>query len=316
MAAKSYPGTTIKVIGIGGAGGNAIDRMFQCKIKGIELVAVNTDAQDLKKIHAHKKVHIGKVSAGGLGAGMNPDVGKKAAEESLGEITEVLKDADMVFLAAGMGGGTGGGAAPVIAKLAKSQDILTIAVVTKPFSFEGGFRSRLASRALQELEEHVDTLLIIPNDQVLKLVNEETTVLDAFWKADEVLRQAVQGISDLIVVPGLINVDFADVRSIMKNAGQAIFGMGVAKGEKRVETAFDTALHSPLLDMSVKGAKGILFNVAGPQDLGLGEIMDAARKVQESVAPQAKIIFGAVHDPSLKSGEVRVTVIATGFSSS
>lgn len=305
--------TIIKVIGIGGAGGNAIDRMMQCKIKGIELIAANTDIQDLRKIKAHQKIRIGLESNKGLGTGMNPELGKKAAQESREELLSILGDTDMVFLAAGLGGGTGGGAIPVIAELAKSQKVLTIAVVTKPFSFEGSWRARLADRALQELKLKVDTLLIIPNDQVLELSDPDTPIISAFWKVDEILRQAVQGISDLIVVPGIINVDFADVRSIMENSGQAVFGMGQGKGEKRIETALETALHSPLLTMSMKGAKGILFNIAGSGDLSLTEINIAAQHMRETVSPQAKIIFGAVQDKNLKVGEVKITVIATGF---
>jgi len=306
--------TTIRVIGIGGAGGNAIDRMVQCKIKGIDLVAVNTDVQDLKKIRASQKIRIGQESTHGLGAGMNPDVGRKAAIESREELLGVLSGVDMVFLTAGLGGGTGGGAIPILAELAKSQGALTIAVVAKPFSFEGAWRAKLAERALKELRGKVDTLLVIPNDQILKLADQDTTVISAFWKADEILRQAVQGISDLIVVPGLINVDFADLKSIMKNSGRAVFGMGQAKGEKRIEVALEAALHSPLLEMSIKGAKGILFNIASADDdISLTEIQEVAQKMKEAVASQAKIIFGAVQDKNLKSGEVRIMVIATGF---
>jgi len=306
--------TTIKVIGVGGAGGNAIDRMVQCKIKGIDLIAINTDVQDLKKIRATQKVRIGQESTQGLGAGMNPELGKRAALESKEELEEVLRGADMVFLTGGLGGGTGGGAIPVIAEIAKSQGALTIAVVTKPFSFEGTWRTRLSERVLQELKGKVDTLLVIPNDQILKLSDQDTTVLGAFWKADEILRQAVQGISDLIVVPGIINVDFADLKSIMKNSGKAVFGMGQAKGEKRIENALELALRSPLLNMSIKGAKGVLFNIGGSDDLSLTEINEAAQKMKQEVSGQAKIIFGAVLDKNLKPGEVRITVIATGFS--
>lgn len=306
--------TTIKVIGIGGGGGNAIDRMAQCKIKGIELIAINTDVQDLKKIRASRKIRIGQESSRGLGAGMNPDLGKRAAVESKEEVAEALKGAEMIFLAAGLGGGTGGGAIPVIAEIAKSQGALTIAVVTKPFLFEGAWRARLAEKALQDLRGKVDTLLVIPNDQILQLADEDMSVVAAFWRADEVLRQAVQGISDLIVMPGVINVDFADLKSIMKNSGRAVFGMGQAKGEKRISTALDMALHSPLLNTSIKGAKGILFNVAGTEDLSLTEIQEAAQQMRSDVSPQAKIIFGAMQDKTLKPGEVRITVIATGFS--
>src|SRR3989344_1450538 len=305
--------TTIKVMGVGGAGGNAIERMMQCKIKGIELIAVNTDMQDLKKTRAHRKIRIGQESTRGLGAGMNPELGKRAAVESREELTEVLKGADMVFVTAGLGGGTGGGAIPGVAEIAKSQGALTIAVVTRPFSFEGIWRGKLAERALLELKSKVDTLLVIPNDQILQIIDQDTSVISAFWKADEILREAVQGISDLIVVPGIINVDFADLKSIMKNSGKAVFGMGQAKGEKRIDQALEEALHSPLLDISIKGAKGILFNVGSSDDVTLSENQEAAKKVQEQVAPQAKIIFGAVHDKNLKQGEVRITLIATGF---
>jgi len=306
--------TIIKVLGIGGAGGNAIDRMVQGKIKGIDLIAINTDVQDLKKIRASKKLQIGKESTQGLGTGMNPELGRKAALESKEELIEVLQGADMVFLTAGLGGGTGGGAISVIAEIAKAQGALTVAVVTRPFSFEGSWRTRLADRMLQEVKGKVDTLLVIPNDQILKLSSQDTSVLAAFWKADEILRQAVQGISDLIVVPGIINVDFADLKSIMKNSGKAVFGTGVAKGEKRIETALGLAIHSPLLNMSIKGAKGVLFNVAGSDDLSLAEINEAAQKMKQEVSPQAKIIFGAVQDKNLKPGEIRITLIATGFS--
>ena len=295
--------TNIRVIGIGGGGGNAIDRMMQCKLKGIELIAVNTDIQDLKKVRAHKKLHIGNDVTGGMGAGMNPDLGKKAAQESLEQISELLAGTEMVFLTAGLGGGTGGGAIPVIAELAKKQGILTIAVVTKPFSFEGAWRMRLADRALENLKGRVDTLLVIPNDHILEMSEEDTQVVSAFWKADEVLRQAVQGISDLITLPGIINVDFADMRSIMKNSGRAVFGTGKAKGESRIELALDQALNSPLLNLSIEGAKGVLFNMAGAKDMSLVEVDEAA-----------KIIFGAVMDKSLKIGEIKITVIATGFS--
>lgn len=306
--------TTIKVLGIGGAGGNAIDRMVQCKIKGIDLIAINTDVQDLKKIRASQKLQIGKESTQGLGAGMNPELGKRAALESKEDLIEILQGADMVFLTAGLGGGTGGGAISVVAEIAKAQGALTVAVVTRPFSFEGSWRTRLADRMLQEVKSKVDTLLVIPNDQILKISGQDTSVLVAFWKADEILRQAVQGISDLIVVPGIINVDFADLKSIMKNSGKAVFGTGVAKGEKRIETALDLAIHSPLLNMSIKGAKGVLFNVSGSDDLSLAEINEAAQKMKQEVSSQAKIIFGAVQDKALKSGEVRITLIATGFS--
>jgi len=307
------PKTIIKVLGIGGAGGNAVDRMIQAKIRGVDLIAINTDAQDLKKIRAHHKIRIGKESTKGLGAGMNPELGRKAALESKEELMAALSGADMVFLAAGLGGGTGGGAIVPIAEMARAQKILSIAVVTKPFSFEGSWRNKLAARALEALRGKVDTLLVIENDQILELANQDTTVLSAFWQADEILRQAVQGISDLIVIPGIINVDFADVRSIMSSAGQAVFGVGKAKGEQRIEQALDAALHSPLLNMSIQGAQGVLFNVAGGDDLSLSEVSEAAKKIKEKLAPGATIIFGAVYDKTLKAGEVKITLIATGF---
>ncbi|MDP4007028.1 MAG: cell division protein FtsZ [bacterium] len=307
------PKTTIKVFGIGGAGNNAVDRMVQTKIRGVELVAINTDAQDLKKVRAHRKIRIGKESTKGLGAGMNPELGRKAALESKEELNQALQGTDLVFLAAGLGGGTGGGAIVPIAEMAKAKKILSVAVVTRPFSFEGAWRNRLAERAFQQLQGKVDTLLVIENDQILKLANQDTTVLSAFWAADEILRQAVQGISDLIVVPGIINVDFADVRSIMASAGQAVFGVGKAKGEQRIGQALEAALHSPLLNMSIQGAQGVLFNVAGADDLSLAEVNEAAQKIKEKLAPDATIIFGAVYDKNLKAGEVKITLIATGF---
>ena len=308
-----HTNTVIKVVGVGGAGGNAIDRMMQCKLKGIEMIAVNTDAQDLKKIHAHQKLRIGAESTGGLGAGMNMDVAKKAVEESREELAEALRGADMVFVAAGLGGGTGGGAAPGVAEIAKELGALTIAVVTKPFSFEGTWRAKLAEKALEDLRGKVDTLLVVPNDQIVKIADAETTVIAAFWKVDEVLRQAVQGISDLIVVPGIVNVDFADLKSIMAHSGQAVFGMGKAKGEHRIQEAIDMALHSSLLDLSIKGAKGVLFNIAGTDDLSLEEIKQAAQHIKNEVSPSAKIIFGALNDRNLKPGEIQLTIIATGF---
>lgn len=305
--------TSIKVIGIGGAGGNALDRMAGLKISGVELVAANTDAQDLKKIKAHKKVRMGREVTRGLGAGTNPELGRKAALESKEELTQALSGADLVFLAAGLGGGTGSGAISLIADIAKSQGSLCIAVVTTPFSFEGQSRTRVAQNSLEELKSKVDTLLVVPNEQLLKLTGPETTVSEAFWKADELLRQAVQGISDLIAKPGLINVDFADVKSVMKNAGKSVFAIGYGKGEKRVDMALESALHSPLLDISLQGAKAVLLHIAGPSDLSLQEVQQVSQKVREEVSPQAKIIFGALHDRGLKAKEVKITLIATGF---
>lgn len=303
---------TIKVIGIGGAGGNAVNRMMECSLQGVELIALNTDLQDLKKIRAHKKLQIGKESTKGLGAGMNPELGRKSALEDKGAITELLKGADLVFLAAGLGGGTGGGAIPVVAEIAKAQGALVISIVTKPFSFEGAWRTRLSQRALEQLQGKVDTLLSISNDQILKLAPEDMSVVNAFWAADEMLREAVQAISDLIAKPGLINLDFADLKAVMKNAGHAMVGIGRAKGEKRGERALEIALTSPLLSFSPKGAKGVLFNIAGHDDLTLAEVEGIAEKIKGVVSPSAKIIFGATFDKDLKEGELRLTLIATG----
>jgi len=305
--------TKIKVIGIGGSGSNAVSRMMQCKIKGVELIAVNTDAQDLKKTRAHLRIRIGKNLTKGLGAGMNPDVGKTAAEEQILEIAEVLKGTDIVFVTGGLGGGTCTGAAPVVAKAAKEAGALTIAIVTKPFYFEGAFRQSIAEAGRRLLKDRVDTLITIKNDKLLDILDAKTSASSAFWICDEILRQAVQGISDLIVLPGIINVDFADVKTIMENSGSALFGIGKARGEARAKNAALAAVHSPLLDISYKGAKGVLFNISGDQDISLSEINEAAKVITESVSPEAKVIFGAVQDEKLKKGEVKVTVIATGF---
>ena len=303
----------IKLIGIGGAGGNAVDRMMETDLKGIDLIAANTDVQDLRKVRAHRKLRLGYESTKGLGAGMNPELGKKAAQESVAEISQVLQGSDMVFLAAGLGGGTGGGATPVVARLAKEQGALTVAVVGMPFSFEGSWRTRLAQAALKELELTVDTLLVIPNDKVLEAASLDITLLDAFWSADEVLRQAVQGISDLITKPGLINVDFADVRNLMARSGRAVFGMGKAKGEHRITQALNRALNSPFLSLSIQGARGILFNIAWLDDLSLAEVEETASILRQKASPEARIIFGAVRDRELKPGEVKITVLACGF---
>lgn len=303
----------IKVIGVGGSGSNAVSRMMSCKIKGVDLVALNTDIQDLKKIKADVKIQIGKNLTKGLGSGMNPEMGKMAAEEQKEEISGILKGTDMVFITCGLGGGTGTGAAPVVAEIAKSQKILTIAVVTKPFSFEGYPRMKIANAGAEILKTKVDTLVAISNDRILGLVDQNATLYSAFWLCDEILRQAVQGISDLIMVPGIINVDFADVKSIMRDSGQALLGRGYGRGEKRIEDAVNQAIKSPLADFSIQGAKGVLFNVSGGDDLSLDEINEAAGIITKNTDQQAKIIFGAVKDPKLKKGEVSVMVIATGF---
>jgi cell division protein FtsZ len=303
----------IKVIGIGGAGKNAVNHMINSKLKGVDFIAMNTDSQDLHHSLAPKKVHIGKNLTHGLGAGMNPEIGKRAAEETKEEIQSVIKGADMVFTTAGMGGGTGTGAAPIISRTAKELGILTVAVVTKPFFFEGAQRMKLAEQGLEELRREVDALVVIPNDRLLGSIQKETTLTNAFALSDEVLRQAVEGISDLITMPGIINIDFADIRAIMENAGPALMGIGMASGEKRATDAAHAAINSPLLEISVNGARGILFAVAGGEDMTMFEIQEAAKVVTESADKDARVIFGAIRDDKLKKGELKVTVIATGF---
>lgn len=305
--------TRIKVVGVGGSGSNAVSRMMKCKIKGVELIALNADAQDLQRARVHRKVRIGKKLTKGLGTGMHPETGKQAAEEQREEIQEVLRDSDIVFVTSGMGGGCGSGASPVVADIAKNQGALTIAVVTKPFSFEGISRMEIAQNALRRLKDKVDTLITISNDKLLSVLEPKTTVSNAFWVCDEILRQAVQGISDLIVLPGIINIDFADVRAIMKDSGSALFGIGKARGPERAKEAARRALNSSLLDISCKGAKGVLFNVSGGRDISLSEIDEVAKIITQEVSPEAKIIFGAIQDEKLPKGEIKVTVIATGF---
>ena len=305
--------TKIKVVGVGGSGGNAISRMKKSKIQGVTLVAINSDAQDLKKIRADQKIRIGRKLTQGLGTGMNPEIGRRAAEEQKEEIQEVLKDTDMVFITYGTGGGTGSGAGPVVAQIAKNLKALTVAVVTRPFSFEGMTRQKIAENGLRRLKEKVDSLITISNDKLLEILDQKTPILSAFWLCDEILRQAVQGISDLIILPGIINVDFADVKSIMENSGTALLGIGRARGEGRAEEAAKAAIHSPLLDISPKGAKGVLFNVSGGRDISLSEIDQAAKVITQEVDPEAKVIFGAIQSEKLKKGEIKVTVIATGF---
>lgn len=305
--------TRIKVIGVGGAGGNTLSRLMHSRIKGVELIAVNTDLQDLKNTRAHLKVPIGEKITGGLGTGMNPALGKKAAEEDREKLSEILQGAEMVFITCGMGGGTGTGASPVLAKIAKEQDILTLGVATLPFSFEGRARQMVAKRGLAQFREEVDTLISIENDRILNLGGEEVSLKSAFTACDEVLQQAVQGITDLILLPGIINVDFADVKAIMKNSGTALFGIGKAKGEKRAERAAKLAINSPLLSMSCKGAKGVLFNVSGGKDISLFEIEEIAKVITQEIDSQAKVIFGAIQDEKLEKGEIKVTVIATGL---
>lgn len=303
----------IRVVGVGGSGCNAVNYMVSEKVKGVEFIAVNSDAQDLHHSLAKKKINIGKNLTRGLGAGGNPDMGRRAAEETREEIANAIKGSDMIFITGGMGGGTGTGAAPVVAKIARETGALTVGVVTKPFLFEGQERMRLALHGIEELKKEVDALITIPNDRLLAIVDRETSVKAAFELCDGVLKQAVEGISDLITMPGIINVDFADIRSVMENAGSALMGVGLSTGEKRAEEAARGAINSPLLEVSITGARGVLFAIAGGDDLGMLEIQDAARVITESIDPHAKVIFGAIRDEKLKKNEVRVTVIATGF---
>src|SRR5919202_670053 len=303
----------IKVVGVGGGGTNAVNRMVDAGLTGVEFVAVNTDAQALLMCDADVKIHIGARATRGLGAGADPAVGNAAATESRDELKEALKGADMVFVTAGEGGGTGTGAAPIVADLAKNElDALTVGVVTRPFSFEGRRRAQQAEQGISELSDKVDTLIVIENDRLLQVVEKRTPLADAFKMADDILRQGVQGITDLITVPGIVNLDFADVRTIMRDAGSALMGIGVASGENRASEAARTAVSSPLLEASIEGATGILLNITGPADIGLFEVNEAAEVVTSAAAQDANVIFGAVIDEGL-GDEVRVTVIATGF---
>ncbi len=310
-AGKSYL-ALIKVVGVGGGGTNAVNRMIEAGLKGVEFIAVNTDAQALLMSDADYKVHIGEKLTKGLGAGADPEIGFQAAQESREPLKEALQGADMVFITAGKGGGTGTGAAPVVAEIAKEINALTVGVVTKPFGFEGRKRAMQADEGIENLREKVDTLIIIPNDKLLSVVEKKTSILDAFRVADDVLRQGVQGITDLITMPGLINLDFADVRTIMANAGSSLMGIGEASGESRAAEAAKAAISSPLLDASIEGAKRVLLNISGGRNLGLFEVNEAAEVIANAAHPDSNIIFGAVIDDSLEE-EVRVTVIATGF---
>lgn len=303
----------IKVVGCGGSGKNAVNHMINSKVKGVDFISINTDAQDLHHSLAKKKIHIGKNLTRGLGTGMNPELGKRAVEETKEEVQEALKGADMVFVACGLGGGTGSGASPIIARTAKELGALTVGVVTKPFFFEGQQRAKVAEGALEDLRKEVDAIIIIPNDRLLSIIDKNTTAKNAFAMCDEILKQAVEGISDLITTPGIINIDFADIRAVMENAGSALMGIGSASGENRAIEAAKMAINSPLLDLSINGAKGVLFSIAGGEDLTMFEIQDAAKVITESIDPQAKVIFGTVRDDKLKKNEIRVTVIASGF---
>lgn len=304
----------IKVVGVGGSGKGAINHMIQNGTEGVDFIAVNADVQDLHHSLAEKKIHIGKNFTKGLGAGMDPEKGHRAAEETKEELHEAIGGADMVFIACGMGGGTGTGASPVIAKIAREEGILTIGVVTKPFFFEGRERMRIAEEGLAELEKEVDAMIVIPNDRILATVDQKTSVRDAFALCNEVLRQAVEGISDLITTPGTYgNIDFADIKTILHNSGTALMGVGIGSGERRASEAATKAINSPLLDISISGAKGVLFSIAGSEDLSMWEMQEAAKIIIESVDKDAKIISGTTIDDSLPPGEIKVTVIATGF---
>jgi len=303
----------IKVVGVGGSGANSVTRMMECKLKSIDFVAVNTDAQDLHHCKAQEKIHIGKNLTRGLGAGMNPEIGRQAAEENRDEIQEALKGLDMVFVVYGAGGGTGSGAGPVIAEAAREAGALTIGLVTKPFSFEGRQRTVIAEESIENLKDRVDTLIVIQNDKLLQIIDRNTSLINAFKIVDDVLRQGVQGISDLITKPGIVNVDFADVRAVMQDSGSALMGIGVASGEDRALQAAKSSINSPLLDVSIDGAGGVLFNITGGEELTMMEVDEAARVITESVDSNARIIFGASIDDSVKKGEVRITVVATGF---
>ena len=302
----------IKVVGVGGSGGSAINRMITAKIKGVEFVAINTDVQALLHNNARHKLHIGETTTKGLGAGMDPNIGLQAAQESVEEIRDELKGSDMVFITCGLGGGTGSGASPVVAQVAKELGALVIAIVTKPFAFEGAQRMEIAERSHKELEARVDTIITIPNDKIFQIIDKKTSLLDAFKIVDDVLRQGIQGISEAITIPGLINVDFADVKTIMNNAGSALMGIGEATGENRAVAAAKKAISSPLLDISIDGARGVLLIFTGSSNLTMNEVNEAAKVITEGADSNAKIIFGTVIDDNMKD-KVRVTVIATGF---
>ncbi len=311
--AKGRMLANIKVVGVGGAGGNVITRMQKEPIRGVEFIAVNTDAQDLDYCLAHKKLYVGKSVTRGLGAGMNPELGRQAAEESRQEIVDALTGADLVFIAAGKGGGTGSSASIVVAEIAKEIGALAIAVVTKPFAFEGGQRSKIAHEAIGKIKEKVDALIVIPNDRIFSIINKETSILKAFEAIDEVLKNAVFGIAELITMPGIVNVDFADVRAVMQGAGAAIVGIGTASGKDRAAVAVNQAINSPLLETAIDGARGVLFSVSGSRDLKMSEVQDVAKVITDAVDPSAKIIFGAYHDRKLRQGVLKVTMIATNF---
>lgn len=304
----------VKVIGIGGAGGKIISRMMEGdRMRGVEFIAINTDAQDLDRVMAHKKIYIGRALTKGLGAGMNPEIGKQAAEENRSEIGEALEGADVVFVTAGMGGGTGTLGASVVAEVAKEKGILTVAMVTKPFAFEGAQRSSIAQDGLHRIKDKVDSLIIIPNDRIFSLIDKETSIVKAFGFVDEILKQAVLAVTEVVNVPGIINVDFADVKAILRDAGTTLIGIGMSAGQERSVKAVNGAIRSPLVEISIDGAKGVLFTVAGGKDLKMSEINDIAKAVTSNLDPNAKVIFGAYYDKTLKDKSLKVTVVATGF---
>jgi cell division protein FtsZ len=303
----------LKIIGVGGAGGNVVTRLYDKRIEGIDLIAINTDLQGLKHTKADIKIQIGKNTCRGLGAGMDPLKGREAAEEDIEEINQAVQGGDLIFIATGLGGGTGSGASPLVANLARQAGALTIAVVTKPFSFEGEKRLEIAEEFWQKLFNEVDSIVTIPNDRVFNIIDEKTPILEAFYKIDEVLREGVKGISDLITFPGLINLDFANIKTIMTNAGSSLLGLGKAKGAERAKIAAKKAVSSPLLDIAIDGATKVLFNVSGGRDMSLVEINNAARVITESIAKDAQVIFGTSFDKELNKGEIKVTVIAGGF---
>jgi cell division protein FtsZ len=306
--------TRIKVVGVGGGGGNAVSRMMASeRPRGVEFIAINTDAQDLDYVTAHKKIYIGKALTRGLGAGMNPEIGKQAAEENRSEIGEALEGSDIVFITAGMGGGTGTSGSAVVAEIAKEKGILTIAVVTKPFTFEGAQRTNIAQEGLSRLKEKVDALVVIPNDRIFSIIDKDTPILKAFSAIDEVLKQSVRAITELVNAPGIINVDFADVKTILKDAGPTLIGIGTAGGQDRAMKAVNMAVNSPLLEVSLEGAKGVVFSIAGSKDLKMSEINDIAKSIAANLDNNARVIFGAYHDRTLKDKALKVTVIATGF---
>jgi len=304
----------IKVVGVGGGGGNIVSRMMQSdRIRGVEFIAINTDAQDLDHVMAHRKIYVGKALTRGLGAGMNPEIGKQAVEENRSEIGEALDNADIVFVTAGLGGGTGTGGGPIVAEIAREKGILTIAIVTKPFTFEGSQRANIAQEGLARFKDKVDALVVVPNDRIFGLISKDTPLMRAFGYIDDVLRNTVQAIADLINVPGIINVDFADIKTILKDAGLTLIGTGFASGPERSIKAVNSAINSPLLEISIDGAKGVLFSVSGGKDLKMAEINDIAKAVAANLDANARIIFGTYHDRNLKDKNIKVTVIATGF---